>query len=80
MTIQERNSRDQRTIHSIQTVFSASERLRQYAASIRITIENATVVLWGELPSVDLKSELVPAVRRAGVLSQICDRVAVTTR
>jgi hypothetical protein len=77
MTTQECDTRDKRMIDNIQSVLSVHERLRQYAAALQVSIENATIVLRGELPTIDLKAELIPAVRRAGVLSQVCDCVKV---
>ena len=77
MTIQECNTRDKRMIDNIQSVLRVHEQLRQYAAALQVSIENATIVLRGELPSVALKSQLVPAVRRAGVLDRVCNDVRV---
>ena len=78
MTTKECESRDRRIVDNIQLMFRLSQDLQAYATRIDVSIENATVVLRGELPSGALKAELVPAVRRAGVLCQInnCVRVA----
>lgn len=78
MTTQECNSRDMRMIHNIQAVLGVHDQLRRYAATLQVSIENATIVLRGELPSIALKSALVPAVRQAGVLSQVCNCVEVS--
>ena len=77
MTTNECDSRDKRMIDNIRTVLGVHRQLRQYAAAVQVTIENATIVLRGELPSPALKAELVPAVRQAGVLSQVCNCVRV---
>jgi len=77
MTTSECQARDQRMILRIEAVFLAHRRLRQYAAALKISIENAVIVIRGELPSAELKAELVPAIRTAGVLAQVNDRVVV---
>ena len=77
MTKQEHEFQNRRIINNIQAMFGVHEQLQQYAAALQVSIENATIVLRGEVPSVDLKAELVPAVRRAGVLSQVSNCVQV---
>jgi hypothetical protein len=77
MTTAECNSRDRRMVHNIQSVLGVHEQLRQYAAMVQVTIENGTIVLRGELPTPNLVAELVPAVRRAGVLGRVCNCVQV---
>lgn len=77
MTTAECNSRDRRLVHNIQSVFRVHEQLRQHAAALQISIENATVVLRGELPTPALVNELIPAVRRAGVLGRVSNHVQV---
>ena len=58
-------------------MLSVDERLREYATEVQISIENAVIVLRGNLPSPDLKHALVPAVRQAGVLGQVNNCVSV---
>ncbi len=77
MTTKESQSRDSRTIQCIQSVLRAHSRLRQYTSSVQMTFENATIVLRGQLPSGDLKAELLPAIRQAGFLGRVCDCVEV---
>lgn len=77
MTTKECDSRDKRTIRNIESVLGVHDHLRQYATALQVTIENATIVLRGELPSGALKAELIPAVRQAGVLCQVCNCVRV---
>lgn len=79
MTAQECECRDQRFIRNIQSMMAANEQLRIHANRLRLSIENAAVVIRGELPSTDLKAELVPVVRQAGVLSRVCDYVQVNS-
>lgn len=77
MTTAECNSRDRRMVRNIQSVLRVHDQLRQHAAKLQVSIENATIVLSGELPEPALVAELVPAVRRAGVLARVCNRVQV---
>ena len=77
MTTKEHECQKSRMIGNIQAMFRVHEQLRQYAAAVQVSIEDATIVLRGEVPSVVLKAELVPAVRRAGVLSQVSNLVQV---
>ena len=77
MTTKEHECQNRRILENIQAMFQVHEQLRQYAAALQVSIENATIVLRGEVPSPDLKAELVPAVRRAGVLSRVCNFVHV---
>ncbi len=78
MTTQECSARDSRTIANIESVIRVHHQLRQYAAALQVTIENAVIVVRGELPSNQLKSRLIPAVRQAGVLARVEDFVEVS--
>ena len=78
MTTQELNDRDGRLIANIESVLRVHRQLCEYAAALQVSVENATIVLRGELPNSDLKAELVPAVRQAGVLYRIDDYVRVS--
>ncbi len=77
MTAKEIQSRDRRMIRSITLVIHAHSQLQHYAAALQITIENATVLLRGNLPSDSLKASLVGVVRTAGVLNRIDNCVHV---
>jgi hypothetical protein len=77
MTTQECNVRDSRIVAKIESVLRVHQQLQQYAAVLQVSIENAVIVLRGELPSNSLKSQLVPAVRQAGVLARVDDCVQV---
>lgn len=66
-----------RTVSQIQSVISVHAELKQYATLVQVTIENAVIMLRGTLPSVDLKKALVPCVRQAGALGQVCNCVKV---
>ena len=78
MTTKESQSRDRRIVERIMAVLRVHRRLRQYAEMLSVTFENAAVILRGELPSPDLKDELIPAIRQAGVLCQVFNRVQVS--
>lgn len=77
MTTQECDSRDRRIVEKIRTVLQANPTLGQHASMIEVSIENSTIVVSGNLPTDAMKAELVPAIRLAGVLSQVNNRVLV---
>lgn len=79
MTTQECCSRDRRLVDNIRFVMQVNPLLQQYATTLQVSIENASVVLRGELPSPDLKAQLVPAVRQAGVLYRVTDCVRIAS-
>ena len=79
MTTIESKKRDRRWINSIESVFRVNELLAPYTAALQITIENGTIVLCGELPALAHKNQLIPAIRQAGVLSRVSDRVRVAS-
>lgn len=71
------NSSDARAVQRIQSILDVHEHLRSYAAAVQVSVENAVIVLRGDLPTADLKQALVPAVRQAGVLGQVSNCVHV---
>ncbi len=73
---QQPNRQETRIITKIESMLGI--RLGQYAAAIQVSVENTVIVLRGELPSADLRQELVPAIRQAGVLSQVSNCVQVS--
>ena len=77
MTTQECQSRDSRTIDCIESMFRVHLALCDYAAGLKVSIEDAAIVIRGKLPSTALKEQLIPAVRQAGVLGRVCDNVVV---
>ncbi len=77
MTTEEIDCRNARMIENIRTVFRVHDRLSGYASAVQVSIENAAIVLRGQLPSADLRSDLVPAIRQAGVLGQVSNHVMV---
>ncbi len=80
MTTKESQSRDSRTIECIQSMFRVDCRLCKYVSMLQVSIEGAVIVLRGQLPSGDLKAELLPAIRRAGFLGQVIDCVEVESQ
>ncbi|WP_442505644.1 hypothetical protein SH528x_004441 [Novipirellula sp. SH528] len=66
-----------RTLDRIQSMIRLHQRLGDYFASLEISFENRSVVLRGELPSDELRGELVPTIRQAGILCQVCNKVQV---
>lgn len=76
MTVIECEKRDRRTHDKILTIFQSDTTLRDHVDSIEIEIEHSRIVLSGELPDGDLIGQLIPAIRRAGVLCQIALRVS----
>lgn len=79
MTTQECASRDQRQVDNILFVLQANPLLQQHATGLQVSIENASVVLRGELPSPEVKALLIPAIRQAGVLDHISDYVRIAS-
>ncbi len=77
MTTQECDTRDKRTIENIESMLRVHKQLGEHADSLEVSIEDAAIVVRGELPSDRLKSELIPAVRQAGVLDKVCNCVQV---
>ena len=57
-------------------MFGVHAKLSQVAESLHVSVENAVIVISGELPR-ELKDEVVPAIRQAGVLGQVSDRIRV---
>jgi hypothetical protein len=79
MTTQEIDSRDRRLVENIRFVLQVSPLLQAHADSLEISIENASVVLRGQLPRAELKAFLIPAVRQAGVLNRVDDYVRIAS-
>lgn len=77
MTTEERDCRNARMIRNIQTVLRVHHGLRPYASRIVVSIENGAIILQGQLPTSELRSQLIPAIRQAGVLCQVSNLVCV---
>ncbi|WDQ17740.1 hypothetical protein [Rhodopirellula sp. P2] len=67
----------QRTLQRIEGMFQEHESLGRYASKLKVTVHESKIVLGGTLPSSDLRQQLVPTIRQAGVLWRIDNNVAV---
>jgi hypothetical protein len=76
-TTQILESRGACIIRRIDSVLGTHQELSQYRVDLDISMEGSRIVLRGHLPTVALKQALVPAIRQAGVLSQICNCVEI---
>ncbi len=77
ITSQKLSTRDANLILRIQSVLEAHASLAPYHLGLDVTMEGPRVVLRGVLPSASLKQALIPAIRQAGVLGQVCNCVEV---
>ena len=77
MTTQECDDRDRRIVEKIRAVLHANPILCQHASLIEVSIEHSAILIRGSLPTDEMKAELVPSIRRAGVLSQVNNCVLV---
>ena len=75
--IQVQETRVSSMIRRIDSVLCAHHDLCGHRANLQISMEGARIVLRGNLPSVALKQALVPAIRQAGVLGQVCNCVEI---
>lgn len=71
------DTRGAQIIRRIDSVLCAHHDLCSHRADLQISMEGARIVLRGHLPSVALKQALVPAIRQAGVLGQVCNCVEI---
>ena len=76
-TIQMLDSRGARMIRRIDAVLCAHHDLCNHRVDLKISMEGSRIVLRGHLPSVALKQALLPAIRQAGVLGQVCNCVEI---
>ncbi|MEO9591405.1 hypothetical protein [Rhodopirellula bahusiensis] len=66
-----------RTLQRIESMLSEHEALGSHAGGLEISVHESTIVLDGELPNAELRKQLVPLIRQAGVLWQVENNVAV---
>ncbi|MEO1614825.1 MAG: hypothetical protein AAFV88_03185 [Planctomycetota bacterium] len=64
-------------VERIDAVLSVDEALKNHRQDVIITQEGGRIVIRGHLPTIALKRSLAPAIRRAGVLGQICNCVEI---
>ncbi len=65
-------------IERIRSVFLGNEQINRYCESVQVSVENTAIILNGNLPTADLKQQLIPAIRQAGILWQVCNLVRVS--
>ncbi|OYP37991.1 hypothetical protein CGZ80_03730 [Rhodopirellula sp. MGV] len=58
-------------------MLSNHRELAPYRTGLDITLEGSRIVVRGQLPTAALRQALVPAIRQAGVLGQVCNCVEV---
>ncbi len=71
------DARAARMIQRIDAVLCAHHDLSHHRPDLQISLEGSRIVLRGQLPSAALKQALVPAIRQAGVLGQVCNCVEI---
>ena len=64
-------------IERIRSSFLGNQLINRHAESVQVSVEKSAIVLSGHLPSPDLKQQLIPAIRQAGILRQVCNLVRV---
>ncbi|QDT10401.1 hypothetical protein K239x_23570 [Planctomycetes bacterium K23_9] len=74
----DQEQRESRMVQRIRRMISVNDHLRSYASALQVTVENAAVVLRGHLPSEELKRQLLPTIRQAGVLARVNNCVQVS--
>ncbi|MGI9441112.1 MAG: hypothetical protein ACR2N1_01530 [Rubripirellula sp.] len=77
MTSRERIQRNLLRIHCIDTVLGTHHLLRPWANSLDIQLANSCVIIEEQLPSKIHRDALVPAIRQAGVMAEVVNRVYV---
>ena len=76
-TTQVADSLNARLIRRIDFVLCAHHDLCNHRADLEISMEGSRIVLRGHLPTVALKQALLPVIRQAGVLGQVCNCVEI---
>lgn len=80
MTTKECRSRDLRTIERVMLMLRVHQRLCRYSSTLQVSMEDAMIVLRGELPSGDLKKDLLPTIRKSGFLGRVTNLVVVNSQ
>lgn len=78
MTSHEQSRRNHQRINNIGSVFCVHHYLKHWVESLDIQLSNSRVVLQGEFPTATHRNALVPAIRQAGVLSEVVNRIQIT--
>ena len=77
MTSRERSKRNLLRIHCIDTVLDTHHLLKPWAHSLDIQLATSCIIIEGQVPSQTHRDALVPAIRQAGVLAEVVNRVQV---
>ncbi|TWU47956.1 hypothetical protein [Rubripirellula reticaptiva] len=77
MTTIEIQNREQQLLQRIDGVLRFDRNLGPHVAGLNISFDASRLILDGDLPTAAMIDELVPAIRRAGVLNQVCNNVRV---
>ena len=77
MTTEENALRNQQTLRRIESTLRVDHGLSEHADHLSVALTQSGVVIDGQLPSQHLRGRIVPMIRRAGVLAQVENRVAV---
>lgn len=72
------NQREARAIDRIRAVLSVHDSLSNHANGLEFAIENSVVIVRGTLPTEVLRDQVIPAIRRAGVLARVNDCIQVS--
>lgn len=75
MTSRESANRKERLHRRIASCLRRADSLGPHAASVSITLNDASVILDGTVPHREMIERIVPAIRAAGVLARIENRV-----
>lgn len=76
-TTQTLETRQSREILCIDSILEAHHELAPHRHNLEISLEGSRVTIEGHLPNASLNEALVPAIRQAGVLGQIQNRVQI---
>ena len=79
MTSRERSQRNPLRIHCIDTVLAAYHLRKPWANSLDIQLASSCVSIEGRVPSHIHRDALLPAIRQAGVLAEVANRVQVNS-
>lgn len=75
MTVQESAIRDRQTAQRIQASFMADPQLAAHIDQISIEMSRDGLIISGVVSDENSREQIVPCIRRAGVLSQVVNRV-----
>jgi len=69
---------ESRLIERINLIFSQNRDLSGGCDTIQVSVQQTAIVLRGKVPSSAVKQLLIPAIRQAGILWQVCNLVDVS--